>query len=507
MDVRGSLRYVWPGGGLEEALQLRGDDERVYDVAVVGAGVVGCALACELARHRLRVLLLERAFDVGEGSSKGNSAIVHTGFDATPGSLEADLVTRAAGIWPQRAQKLKIPFQQTGALLAALDEEQLGLLEGIRAKALENGVDDLQLLSRQQALQAEPALAPGVRGGLLVPRESITDPFAVSIACAELALVNGAQIVLGAEVTGLERDGAEKLLRLRSGQRFRTRLLVNAAGLGGRTLADLHGGAPFDINPRRGQFLVFDQSSRSLVRRILLPVPTPRSKGVLCIPTIFGNLLAGPTAEDLPLGSPEATRTTREGLQRMLDQAQRLCPALARQPVIAAYAGARCHSPQGSYQLRYDDGWPGVLTVAGIRSTGLTSCFALAEHIARGLQRHSGLRLEPDPQALDERPEQAWPGWHRRPWERGAEGLEVICGCEGITRGEILRALRAPLAPRTLDGLKRRTRVLTGRCQGFGCAVAVARIAARRWGIPLERVTLRGPGSELFATQRRTHGP
>ena len=440
--------------------------------------------------------------DVGEGTSKGNSAIVHTGFDAPVGTLEARLVTRASRRWPELARELRIPFEECGALLAALDGHQEARLEAIRDKALANGVDDVRLVSRQEARMLDPSLSREVRRGLLVPREALVDPFTTCVAFAEVALANGTDIVLGAEVVGLEKEaGHAKCLHTRSGHRFEARVLVNAAGLGGRRLAVLHGGAPFEINPRRGQFLIFDKHSRSLVRRILLPVPTARTKGVLTIPTIFGNLLAGPTAEDLPPGSPEITDTTSEGLAALLSEASLLCPALSGQPVIGAYAGARCNCAQGSYLIRHDDGWPGVTTVTGIRSTGLSSSFELARHVAGGLE-HCGLALEPDPAAVTGRPEEAWPGWWRRPGDgQGsfADLHRIVCSCENVSRGEITRALDSPLRPRTLDAVKRRTRVLTGRCQGFECRVGVAELISEHCGIPIDRVTRRGPGTELVA--------
>ncbi|MBT3222037.1 MAG: NAD(P)/FAD-dependent oxidoreductase [Proteobacteria bacterium] len=494
---------------LGERFLLPKPSEETFDIAVVGAGVVGCALAFRLSLLNIRVIVIEQHHDVGEGTSKGNSAIVHTGFDATPGSLESQLVTRASRIWPSLAQKLKIPLIETGALLAALDDEQHQKLDKIHAKALANGVDDVHLLSRAEALELEPTLAPTLCGGLHVPRESIVDPFTTSVACAEVALTNGCQILLGAQVVAMERNADNTTIITAAGTRISTRIVVNTAGLGSRHLADLYGGAPFDINPRRGQFVILDRFSRSLTRGILLPVPTAKTKGVLVFPTVFGNIVAGPTAEDLPLGDPKATDTTVEGLQWMLDEAARLCPDVTTQPVIGAYAGARCNCEQGSYQLRYNDGWPNVVTVAGIRSTGLTSSFALADHLIDKMSEHCGLSLEPSAHATDSRPESAWPGW----WKKAFEGhkqvdqdlYRVVCSCEAITKGEIIAALDSPLKPRTLDAVKRRTRSMTGRCQGFECTIGVASIISEHCAIRLEEVSKKGPGSELLARECR-HG-
>jgi len=507
---QGKILYDWPGEGCETSLKFLDSAQlgpQPYDVAIVGAGVVGCALAYKLSRFRLRTLLVDRNFDVGEGSSKGNSAIIHTGFDAAPGSLESKLVTHASRQWPALAEKLKIPFEACGAVLLAIDEEQEARLPRIYQNALANGVEDVRLLALREVREIEPNAPSYVRGALQIPRESIIDPFTASIAFAEVALANGTDILLGASIVAVGNpEAAIKTLVTSSQNRVTTRLLVNAAGLGSRALADAYGGAPFDINPRRGQFLIFDKFSRPLVNGILLPVPTPLTKGVLVIPSIFGNLIAGPTADDLPLGSPDATWTTKAGLEAVGMGAARLLPSLAGQPVIGTYAGARCNCAQGSYLLRYNDPHPGILTVIGIRSTGLTSSPTLADHLVQGLVDNCLLKLEEKVDTTDSRPECAWPGWRRRPYEDTARVRQrpdygrIICTCENVSRGEIIDALESPLKPRTLDAVKRRTRTLMGRCQGFGCLVPVAEIVATQCGIPLASVTKNGPGSALLSS-------
>ncbi|MDR3676962.1 MAG: NAD(P)/FAD-dependent oxidoreductase [Acidobacteriota bacterium] len=505
---QGNILYDWPGEGCESSLKFLDSAQlgpQPYDAVIVGAGVVGCALAYRLSRFQLRVLLVDKNFDVGEGSSKGNSAIIHTGFDATPGSLESELVTQASRQWPTLAEKLKIPYDPCGAVLLAIDDEQEAQLPKIHKKALANGVDDVRLLTPPELREIEPNAPPDVRGGIAVPRESIVDPFTASIAFAEVALANGVDLLLGASIVAVENpDAAVKTLMTSSGKRVTTRILVNAAGLGSRALADAYAGQPFDINPRRGQFLIFDKFSRPLVRGILLPVPTPQTKGVLVIPSIFGNLIAGPTAEDLPLGSPDATCTTKDGLEAVFDGAARLFPRLKGQMVIGAYAGARCNCSQGSYLIRYNDHHPGILSVIGIRSTGLTSSPALADYLIRGLVDNCELKLQEKPEAMDCRPEHRWPGWWRKPFEnedmlrRRPDYGRFTCTCENVSCGEVIDALESPLKPRTLDAVKRRTRALMGRCQGFGCLVALAEVISSRCGIPLESVTKNGPGSELL---------
>ncbi|MEA1951953.1 MAG: NAD(P)/FAD-dependent oxidoreductase, partial [Planctomycetota bacterium] len=312
--AKGRVWYCRPGSNSDDSTGFHNTGQTLgepYDVAIIGAGVVGCALAYRLSQYQVRVLLIDRHFDVGEDTSKANSAIIHTGFDATPDSLESRLVTGASRLWPQLAEKLKIPFDPISALLVALDQEQADQLGALHKKALANGVDDVEVVDAAKARQIEPNAGSDVRGGLLVPRESIVDPFTVSIAFAEVAVANGVDILLGSTVVGIkDAERTVKTIVDNAGRRINAGIIVNVAGLGSRAITQSHGGELFDINPRRGQFLIFDKSHRGLVNRILLPVPTATTKGKLVTPTIFGNLLAGPTAEDLPPGDDTATFTT-----------------------------------------------------------------------------------------------------------------------------------------------------------------------------------------------------
>ncbi len=507
MTVRGKILYDKAANINDPSLILRDDSQlgtEPYDIVIVGAGVVGCTLAYKLSQYQLKILLIDKNHDVGEGTSKGNSAIVHTGFDATVGSLESQLVTRASGQWPELAKKLKIPYDPCGALLVALNEEQSAQLDKIYKKALDNGVNDVKLLTADEARDLEPNISSDVCGGMLVPREALADPFMLSIACAEVSLINGVDILLGSPVVAIENPSEEiKKIVTASGHRISVRNIVNAAGLGSRKLADQYDGAPFDINPRRGQFLIYDKFSRSLTERILLPIPTAKTKGVLVIPTIFGNLLAGPTAEDFPLEDTSALHTTSEGLEGIAKQVYGMMPDLQSQAVIGTYSGVRCNCEQGSYIIRYHDGHKGILSVIGIRSTGFTSAPALADYLIEGMVNEKMINVEPDPDTNDSRPESNWPGWWKKPYdakdvlEKRPDYGNIVCYCEHISRGEIIDALNSPLKPRTLDAIKRRTRVQTGRCQGFDCHIHIAEIISEHCGIPLEQITKHDPESEL----------
>ena len=507
----GKLYYDWPDAPFDHSIVFSSASqqrEEPYDVVIIGAGIVGCALAYHLSQFRLNILLIDRNYDVGEGTSKGSSAIIHTGFDAPVGTLESELVTKSSVLWPQLAEKLKIPFDACGALLLAIDEEQRNQLKSVHEKALKNGVTDVELLDKEQIRRYEPEATDQVLGGLLIPRESIADPFTACIAFAEVAVKNGTDILLGAEITGFENaDQPVKTIVTGRGAKIHTKIIVNVAGLGSEKLTKLYGGEHFDTNPRRGQFVIFDKSSRQAIRHILLPIPTQQTKGVLVIPTIFGNLLAGPTAEDFSHDDPSIASTESEKLQKLVDGASKLYPGLNKQPPIGLYSGVRCNCSQGSYLIRCNDNHHGILTVTGIRSTGFTSSPALAEYLANRMQQEMGLILERDPDAADSRTDEEWPGWWKRPYEKenavrtNQDYGKIICYCEQISRGEIIQHLNSPLKPRTLDSIKRRTRAQTGRCQGFDCMVNVASIISDHCGIPIHQVTKNGPGTEIVSSQ------
>ncbi|MFJ8029123.1 NAD(P)/FAD-dependent oxidoreductase [Streptomyces sp. NPDC096032] len=454
-----------------------------YDVAIVGAGVVGCAVARRLAHHpRLRVALVEAQDDVGQGTSKANTAILHTGFDATPGTLEARLVREGHRLLGAYAAESGIPVERTGALLVAWDEEQLAALPRLAAKAERNACTDTRLLTSAELYAREPHLGAGALGALLVPRESVICPWTTTLAYATQAVRAGTDLHLGTAVRKVERTADGHRLTTTRGV-LRTRYLVNAAGLHADTLDRLLGHEDFTVTPRRGQLLVYDRFARPLVRHILLPVPTALGKGVLVAPTVHGNVLLGPTAEDL--SDRRATESTAEGLARLREMGRRILPALLDEEVTAVYAGLRAATGHEDYRITAHPG-QAYVTVGGIRSTGLTASLAIAAHVA-GLLGDCGLDpgpvRAPDPVTMPHLG-RAVPRPCLRP-ELVASDPEygvVVCHCERVSRGEIRDALAATIPPRTLEGLRRRTRARAGHCQGHYCGAAVRELFERGTG-------------------------
>jgi glycerol-3-phosphate dehydrogenase len=433
------------------------------DVAVVGAGVVGAAIARELSRFELRCVLLEAGADVGAGTSKANTALLHTGFDAKPGTLEATLVRRGHRLLSEYAPEAGIPLARIGALLVAWTPEQLAAFPEIVERAHANGYAPIREVDVEELNRLEPRLGAGAHGALEIPDEGIVCPFTTPLAFATEAVLGGCELRLNTRVTDVERR--------RNGFRVRTskdilstEFLVNAAGLHSDEIDRLVGHDGFTVTPRRGELLVFDKLSRPLLNHIVLAVPTGTTKGVLVAPTVFGNLLLGPTAEDVD--RKDDTSSTAHGLAYLRAEGERILPDLLGHEVTAVYVGLRAATEHADYQIRIDSGYA---CVGGVRSTGLTASLAIAEYVREGLAG-AGLQLRPKA----EPPSVRMPNigdLAARPYE---ERGPVVCFCERVTLAEIEAALHSTIPAVDLDGLRRRTRVLMGRCQGFYCGARVA---------------------------------
>lgn len=444
----------------------------LFDVTIIGAGVVGCAMARRFTLDGAKVAVLEKAADVLDGASKANSAILHSGFDAPVGSLEQICIANGYAEYLQIHQSLGLPLLKAGALVLAWDADQLAALESLIAKAHQNGVMDVEMRSRAQILAQEPNLSPAVKGGFVVPREYLIDPWASAHAYILQAMANGAQLYRNCELLkGEFTDGIWSLQTAKGA--IKTKQVINCAGLYGDIIDQrLIGDSAFRIKPRKGQFVVFDKAASGLLKAVILPVPTKITKGVVIFRTIFGNLAVGPTAEDQTSRTDASTETqTLENLRR---KAIEMLPELANYEVTTVYAGLRPATEHQDYQISQNAA-QNYITVGGIRSTGLSAALGIARHVA-GLNTAVGFcgkpiktPVCPPPDRLSE--------YHPRDWQSAGHG-GIICHCEMVTRREIEAALNGPMPPATLQGLKRRTRVCMGRCQGFYCTGPLSDITA-----------------------------
>jgi glycerol-3-phosphate dehydrogenase len=466
-----------------------GGSAQAADILIIGAGVVGTAIARTLARYELDCIVADAGNDVGTGTTKANTAILHTGFDAVPGSLESTLVRRGAELLRCYAEQAGIPLERTGALLVAWSADQHAELAGIEEKARRNGYLATRYVPAAELYAREPHLGPGALGALEIPDESIICPWTTPLAYATEALQAGVQLRLRTRVLGVTEAGGWHEVRTDGGT-VRCRWLVNAAGLESDRIDAMLGGSGFTIQPRRGELIVFDKLARPLIGAILLPVPTPQTKGVLVAPTVYGNVLLGPTAQDVT--DRGDTATTEAGLSSLLAAGRKIMPVLVREEVTATYAGLRAATEHRDYQIRVDAGRR-YACVGGIRSTGLTASLGIAEYVVEQLA-DAGLALRERDGGRPAPPVMPYIGQAgQRPYQDGARIAadpaygDIVCHCERVTRGEISDALASALPPADLDGLRRRTRATNGRCQGFFCAARVASLVGEAGASPAGR--------------------
>ncbi len=445
------------------------------EVAVIGGGVVGCAVARRMALQGASIVLLEKAADILDGASKGNSAILHTGFDAPPGTLEWQCVQDGYREYLDIHESLGLPLLKSGALVAAWTQEEEDRFPDILKKGQENGVDDLRLLSKAEIHKQEPHLASSIRAAISIPREYVIDPWSAPLAYLTQALENGGQLLCNAGVIKGEFDGSHWLLETERGT-VKARYVINSAGLYGDILdRNVLGASDFTIKPRKGQFVVFDKASHELIRSIILPVPTKRTKGIVLFPTIFGNMMVGPTAEEQE-GRDDAS-VDETILHELHAQAVAHLPALKNIPVTATYAGIRPATERPEYRVTQDAerNW---ITLGGIRSTGLTAALGIANHVHSLLQEQGASFTSVQNPIIPKMPNLA--EHLPRDYQQPGYG-EIVCHCEMVTQREITAALESKAPAGNLAGLKRRTRVTMGRCQGFYCSARLAELTKGRF--------------------------
>ncbi len=450
-----------------------------YDVAIIGAGIVGCAMARRFTLEGARVVLLEKATDILDGASKANSAILHTGFDAPVGSIEVGCIQAGHEEYRQIYRDFGLTLDECGAHVVAWSEEEVAKLEQIQQQAVDNNVMDTRLITGDDLRKVEPNLSDRALAAIAIPRESLIDPWSSPYAYLQQSLMNGGEVILSCEVTGGRFDGSEWKLETTQGL-VRANHVVNCAGLYGDLVnSSVFGQAPFTITPRKGQFVVYDKAASRLAHSVILPVPTARTKGIVLFRTVFGNLAVGPTAEDQQSRTDSSIDT--ETLQSLMAAGEAIVPALKGMPVTATYAGLRPATEFKDYQISADaaNNW---ITVGGIRSTGLSGALGIAQY-TYGLYRDMGAdhTALTDPAIPTAR---VLTDTANRDWKEKDHG-EIVCHCELVTRREIEAALSGPLAAKSLAGLKRQTRVTMGRCQGFFCSARLAELTEGHFVIPM----------------------
>ncbi len=475
----------------------------MYDVAIIGAGVTGSAIARELSKYHARICVIDREEDVCCGTSKANSAIIHAGFDAEPGSLKAKLNVRGNAMMDALAGELDIPFTRTGSLVVCTASQNRADLEALMEKGRKNGVPDLRILERDELLTLEPNISDDVVCALFAPTGGIVCPFHMTMAFAENACTNGVSFFLNTKVDHIEKseDGYRiDTTHTDSGktETFAAKVIVNAAGVYADVLNNMVSAHKLHITARKGEYCLLDKDAGTHVSHTIFQLPSKMGKGVLVTPTIHGNLLIGPTAVDVE--NKDAVNTTQAGLDSLGRTASLSVKNIPMRQVITSFAGLRAHEEGGDFVIGEAADAPGFINAAGIESPGLSSAPAIGEMVAQLAAEFLGLSANPDfiPHRKGIlRPETLSMEERNRLIAEHPEYGNIICRCEMITEGEIMDAIHRPLGARSLDGVKRRTRAGMGRCQSGFCSPRTMEILEREVPMQMFDITKNGVGSNL----------
>ncbi len=467
----------------------------MYDIVVIGAGVVGGMIARELSGYDLKICILEKENDVAMGATKANSAIVHAGFDAKEGSMKAKMNVRGSQMMQKVCEELGVKYLRNESLVVAFENERAEV-EAIYERGVKNGVEGLRILEKDELMSIEPNLNPELSCALLAPTGAIVCPYELCISAVGNAMDNGAELKLNFEVSSIDKNGDMYTLRSADGEKVETKYVINSAGLYSDRIAAMTGDADFNVHPRRGEYMILDKECGSYVQRTIFHTPTKMGKGILVSPTVDGNLLLGPTATDIE--DKEDKSVSAEGFEQIISRAGDNVRGIPYGKVITSFCGLRAVGSTGDFIIKLRDR---VLTLGGIESPGLTSAPAIAEYVVDML-REDGLELS---RKNDYNPVHTPAhAFNNMSLEKKNEIIakdprygRIVCRCEGITEGEIVAAIHTNPGAADVDGIKRRTRSGMGRCQGGFCSPIVVEILARELGVSIEKVTKFGKGSVI----------
>ena len=457
------------------------------DVVVIGAGVVGCFIARALSRYNLNVRVLEAGSDVAEGASKANSAIVHAGFDAKPGTNKAKFNVWGNRLFEDVCHELKVPFVRNGSLVLAFNDEERGALGDLVARAVENGVP-VEIIEQDELRRREPNVSSDAVAALWAPTGGICCPYELTFRAAENAAANGVEFTFDAKVVGIQKTSGGWQISCADGRTFSTKAVVNAAGIHSDELNNLVSATKYNIEARRGEYLMLDKDEDGTFSATMFQVPSKMGKGILVSPTVDGTVIVGPTAQDIP--DKEDKATTYDGLEMVKAGARRTYPDLPLNKVITEFSGLRAHETTvGDFILGEAPDAPFFFNAVGVESPGLTSAPAIGLWMAE--QVAAKLDVSKKNPLLVSQDVSAWPKTREMTPDELAELVSrdpsfgrVVCRCESVTEGEIRAAIRARVGARTLDGVKRRTRSGMGRCQGGFCTPRLIEILGQELGLP-----------------------
>lgn len=471
----------------------------MFDVIVIGGGVVGGLILRELTKYELRVCLLEKEYDVCMGASKANSGIVHAGFDALPGTLKAKFNVEGNRLMKETTTALGVKYRENGALVVAFSEEETSVLEGLKARGEINGVEGLEILDQESLRKREPNISKNALCALYAPTSGIVCPYELTISAIGNAMDNGAELFTDFEVVKIEKLEEVFTVSASDGKRVEGKLIINCAGLQSGKIAELAGDNDICVQGRKGEYILLDRESGDFVSHTLFFTPTSKGKGILCTPTVDGNILLGPTAEEFP--NP-TTETSETGLAYIVEKAQTMCQQPPFYNTITSFSGIRAYSEKHDFIVEASKQVKGLIHCAGIESPGLTASPALARFVVKRLVGGHLILKKNEKFNGERKPDYFFKNLTQEEKneiiKKDPSYGKIVCRCEQVTEGEILRAIRENPPAKDIDGVKRRTRSGMGRCQGGFCQPYVAELLAREQGIPLEKVTKSGKGSRLL---------
>jgi glycerol-3-phosphate dehydrogenase len=453
----------------------------MYDVSIIGAGIVGCAIARELAKYNLKICLIEKNDDVGSGATKANSGIVHGGYAEKPGSIKAKFSSKGNSMYAKLNEELNFGFSQVGSFVIGFDEEDQAKIAELFAFGQKNGVPQLQIVTGDFVKHKEPNLNKDIKVALYCPTAGITSPYEFAIALAENAIQNGVELKLNREVTAIKKI-QDYFLVTTPAENVQTKIVINAAGLYADAIAAMIGCDEFTISPRQGQYLLFDKDQGELINSVIFQVPTAVSKGILVTKTYHGNLMIGPDATQVT--AKDYLDTDAKNIKAIIAAAKKSLPDFDLKKVITAFAGNRSAPSNGDFIIE-ESKVKGFINVAGIESPGLTAAPAIAAYVTEIIVAAGIVKLS---QKAEFNP-------YRKP--NNAKCGCIVCRCETVSEGEIRDALKGNIAINSLDAIKRRTRAGMGRCQGGFCTPKIMKIIHDELKIPQEKITKKGGESVL----------
>lgn len=476
--------------------------EKNFDVVVIGGGVTGCAIARELSRYNLNTCVVEREEDVCSGTSKANSAIVHAGHDAVPGSLKAKFNVEGNRMMEDLAEELDFEFKRNGSLVLCFAEEDRPALEELYQKGIKNGVADLKIITGDEVRAMEPNVSEQVVAALYAPTGGIVCPFGLTIALAENACDNGVEFIFNTEIKEIRK--AESCYELEADEMLlKASYVVNAAGVYADVLHNMVSEKKLHITPRKGDYCLLDKEAGNHVSHTIFQLPGKLGKGILVTPTIHGNLLTGPTAKDIE--DKEATATTAQELAEITQKASVSVNNIPFRLVITSFCGLRAHEDGDDFVIGEADDAPGFFDAAGIESPGLTSAPAIGAYVANLIAEKAGAEKKENWNGKRKgfiRPEKMTREERAALIKERPEYGTIICRCEGVSEGEIMDAINRTLGAVSLDGIKRRVRQGMGRCQAGFCTPRTMEILARERNMKMEDICKNAPGSNMLTGQK-----